>query len=117
MCALQSNGTWELVPLSLGKSLVGCRKLYTAKVCLDCKIDRFNARLIVKRYNQIYGLDYSDTFLLVDKMASVRLVLAIAAIRYLPLHQLDIKNAFLHGDLVEEVYTERPLGLVAQGEL
>ncbi|XP_057443884.1 uncharacterized protein LOC130736046 [Lotus japonicus] len=80
-------------------------------------VDRLKARLVAKRYTQINGLDYGDTFALVAKMSYVRLFLAIAAIRHWPLYQLDIKNAFLHGDLEEEIYMEQPPGLAAQGEL
>ena len=116
MCALQSSGTWELVLLTPGKSLVGCCWLYTVKVGPDDKIDRFKARLVAKGYTQIFGLNYSDTFSPVAKMASVRLLLVIAAIRHWPLYQLDIKNAFLHDDLEEEVYMEKLHEFVAQGE-
>ena len=83
---------------------------------LDDKIDRLKARLVAKGYTQIFGLDYGDNFSSVAKIASVRLFLSIATICHWPLYQLDIKNAFLHGDLVEEVYMEQPPGFVTQGE-
>jgi hypothetical protein len=116
MYAFQSSGTWELVPLPPGKSLVSCRWLYTVKVGPDGKIDQFKNHLVAKGYTLIFGLDYSDTFSPIAKMASLRLLLDIAAIRHWPFHQLDIKNAFLHGDLQEEVYMEQPLEFVGQGE-
>ncbi|RVW26617.1 Retrovirus-related Pol polyprotein from transposon TNT 1-94 [Vitis vinifera] len=68
-------------------------------------------------YPLVYGSDYGDTFSPVAKIASVRLLLSMAAMRSWPLYQLDIKNAFLHGDLAEEVYMEQPPGFVAQGSL
>jgi hypothetical protein len=116
MTALESNQTWTLVPPPSGKSIVGCRWVYTVKVGPDGRIDRLKARLVAKGYTQVFGLDYSDTFSPVAKMASVRLFLSMAAMRHWPLYQLDIKNAFLHGDLEEEVYLEQPPGFVAQGE-
>ncbi|RVW84329.1 Retrovirus-related Pol polyprotein from transposon RE1 [Vitis vinifera] len=86
MAALHSNGTWDLVSLPPGKSTVGCRWVYTVKVGPDGQVDRLKARLVAK------------------------------AMCHWPLYQLDIKNAFLHGELLEEVYMEQPPGFVAQGE-
>ncbi|RVX00633.1 Retrovirus-related Pol polyprotein from transposon TNT 1-94 [Vitis vinifera] len=116
MAALHSNGTWDLVVLPPGKSTVGCRWVYAVKVGPDGQVDRLKARLVAKGYTQVYGSDYGDTFSPVAKIASVRLLLSMAAMCSWPLYQLDIKNAFLHGDLAEEVYMEQPPGFVAQGE-
>jgi len=71
---------------------------------------------VAKGYTQIFGLDYGDTFSPVAKMASVRLFIAMVTLQRWPLYQLDIKNAFLNGDLEEEIYMEQPPGFVAQAE-
>nr|KYP50613.1 Retrovirus-related Pol polyprotein from transposon TNT 1-94 [Cajanus cajan]KYP50614.1 Retrovirus-related Pol polyprotein from transposon TNT 1-94 [Cajanus cajan]KYP50615.1 Retrovirus-related Pol polyprotein from transposon TNT 1-94 [Cajanus cajan]KYP50623.1 Retrovirus-related Pol polyprotein from transposon TNT 1-94 [Cajanus cajan] len=117
MQALEHSGTWELVPLPHGKRPVGCRWVYAIKVGPDGIVDRLKAKLVAEGYTQIYGLDFSDIFSLVAKIPTVRLFLVMAAIRHWPLHQLDIKNVFLHGDLDEEIYMEQPLGFVARGSL
>ena len=103
MDALHSNGTWDLVVLPSGKFIVGCRWVYAVKVGPD-QVDRLKACLVAKGYTQVYGSDYGDTFFPVAKIASIHLLLSMAAMRYWPLYQLDIKNDFLHGDLAEEVY-------------
>ncbi|WRX19899.1 Reverse transcriptase [Theobroma cacao] len=116
MVALDSNGTWDLVDLLVGKKAIGCKWVFAVKVKPDGSVARLKARLVAKRYAQTYGVDYFDTFSLVAKLTSVRLFMSMAATYDWPLHQLDIKNAFLHGDLQEEVYMEQPPEFVTQGE-
>ena len=116
IAALHSSGTWDLITLSAGKTPVGCRWMYTVKIGLNGQVDSLKARLVAKRYTQVYGSDYYDTFSPIAKIASVCLLLSMTAMQSWPLYQLDIKNAFLHGNLVEEVYMEQPPEFVAQGE-
>ena len=106
-----------MVQLPVGKKAIGCRWVFTAKVNPDGSIARLKARLVVKGYVQTYGVDYSDKFSPIAKMASVRPFISLATTYNWDLHQLDIKNVFLHGDLQEEVYMEQPPGFVAQGEI
>ena len=117
MDALNGNGTWNLVHLPTGKKVIGCRWVFAVKVNPNGSVARLKARLVAKGYVQTYGVDYSDTFSPVVKMTSVRLFISLVVTHNWDLHQLDIKNAFLHGDLQEEVYMEQPSGFVAQGEI
>ena len=82
----------------------------------DGSLDRYKARLVAKGFTETYGLDYFQTFASVAKMASVRLILSLAAIQKWSLNQLDITNAFLHGDLHDEVYMEIPPGIPIPAE-
>jgi len=108
--ALQSNGTWTLVPYCSSMNVVGSRWVYKIKRRADGSIDRYKARLVARGFTQQEGIDYLETFSPVVKPATVRLVLTIAMSRGWFIHQLDVHNAFLNGILLEEVYMEQPPG-------
>jgi histone deacetylase 1/2 len=108
--ALMQNKTWHLVPPSKNKNLIDCKWVYRIKKRSDGTVERYKARLVAKGFKQRYGIDYEDTFSPVVKVATIRLVLSISVSQGWSLRQLDVKNAFLHGVLEEEVYMKQPPG-------
>ena len=82
------------------------------KINLNGSIARLKSSLVVKEYAQTYGVDYSNTFSLIAKMTSVRFLIYLTATYNTDLHELDIKNVFLHGDLQEKVHMEQPSRIV-----
>ncbi|KAL0556045.1 hypothetical protein IC582_004550 [Cucumis melo] len=114
MKTLEKNRTWEICVLPKGHKTVGCKWVFSLKYKGDSTLDRHKARLVAKGFTQTYGIDYSKTFSLVAKLNTVRVLLSIVVNKDWPLYQLDVKNAFLNGDLVEEVYMSPPPGFEAQ---
>jgi hypothetical protein len=117
MATLDANAIWELVVLPEDKKAIGCKWVYEVKHNADGFVSRYKTRLIAKGYAQTYGIDYEETYSPVAKMTTVRAIIAMATIKGWSLHQMDVKNVFLHGDLQEEVYMEQPPGYVDQTHL
>jgi hypothetical protein len=113
--SLAKNHTWDIIPLdqTQGRVPIGCRWVFKRKLRPDGSIDKYKARLVAKGYNQRFGIDYEETYAPVAKFTSIRSVLAIGALLDLEIHQMDVKTAFLHGDLEEEIFMAIPEGVSA----
>ena len=114
--SILQNHTWELVDLPPGCKPLGSKWIFKRKMKADGSIDKYKARLVIKGYRQREGLDYFDTYSPVTRINSIRMILAIAALRNLEVHQMDVKTAFLNGDLEEEIYMEQPEGFIVPGQ-
>ena len=110
IAALEDNYTWDVTHLPQGKRAISCRWLYSNKYRADGTLERPKARLVACGNRQKEGLDYKDTFAPVAKMNTVWFILKVAAAKGWEVHQMDIHNAFLHGDLEEEIYMQLPPG-------
>ncbi|BBG96882.1 hypothetical protein Prudu_005830, partial [Prunus dulcis] len=108
--ALHMQGTWILVPSPGDKNIIGSKWVYKIKRNPDGSVGRYKARLVAQGFSQEPGFDFGETFSPVVRHTTVRLVLSIAAMNQWKLRQLDVKNAFLHGDLEEEVFMKQPPG-------
>jgi hypothetical protein len=110
--ALLRNDTWSLVSCPPGANVVTSKWIYRHKLNPDGTLSRYKARWVVRGFTQQAGMDYGETFSPVVKPATIRVVLALATSHSWPIHQLDVSNAFLHGNLQETVYCQQPSGLI-----
>lgn len=114
--SIEENDTWELVDLPAGAKTVGVKWVYKTKLNEKGEVDKFKARLVAKGFHQTHGIDFYEVFAPVARWDTIRLILALAAQKGWCVFQLDVKSAFLHGELKEDVYVEQPKGFEINGE-
>jgi hypothetical protein len=113
---IEKNRTWKLVDRPQDKEIIGVKWSYKVKYNVDGSVQRNKARLVAKGYSLQPGVDFHETFAPVARLDTVRALISLAAQKGWLLYQLDVKSAFLNGELKEEVYVEQPQGFVIQGE-
>jgi hypothetical protein len=121
-CAMQeeydsfmTNNTWTLVPLPVGRKPVSYKWAFKIKQNANGEVERYKARLVARGSTQTYGVDYNKNFALAAKFTSIRCILALAALEDMEIRQMDVKTAFINGELQEEIYMEQPQGFMHQG--
>jgi hypothetical protein len=116
LASIEENGTWSLCDLPAGKKPIGLKWVYKLKRDADGNVLKYKARLVAKGYVQRPGIDFDEVFAPVARLDSVHLLLAVAAQKKWEVHHMDVKTAFLNGELGEEVYVAQPPGFINSGE-
>ena len=115
LSSIRKNKTWTLVDLPDGCKAIGLKWVFKIKRNADGTIKKYKARLVAKGYVQRHGIDFEEVFAFVARIETVRVIIALAASNGWEIHHLDVKTAFLHGDLLEEVYVSQPEGFKVKG--
>ncbi|GJY43093.1 zinc finger, CCHC-type containing protein [Tanacetum coccineum] len=115
MDSIMGNNTWVLADLPPSCKPFGCKWIFKRKLMVDGTIEKFKARLVIHGFRQKSGIDYFDTYALVARISTIRLVIAMSSIHNLIIHQMDVKIAFLNGELDEKVYMNQPQGFSMLG--
>jgi len=104
------NNVWDVVPRPRNKSVVSSHWLYKVKQVVDGSVEKHKARFVARGFSQVEGIDYDQTFYLVARYSFIRSILAVSARMGWKIHQMDVKTAFLNGNIEEEVYIEHQEG-------
>jgi hypothetical protein len=116
MAALDKNESWDLVEFPTGRNPIGRKWEFKKKLNAEGKVEKYKARLLAKGYSQVEGIDFGDIFSLVVKLTSIIFMLSIVISFDFEVEYMDVKIAFLHGDLEEEIYMKKPEGFVVEGK-
>ena len=114
--SIEKNQTWELCSLPNEAKCIGVKWIYKTKLNELGEVIKCKARLVAKGYSQEHGIDYTEVYAPVARMDTIRTILSTAAQRGWIIYQLDVKSAFLHGVLIEDVYIQQPKGYVVEGQ-
>jgi len=102
--------------LPSGCKAIGCKWVLKRKLKVDGTVDKYKARLVAKGYRQRENVDFFDTYSPVTRVTSIRVLISLASVYNLVVHQMDVKTAFLNGELEEEIYMDQPEGFVIPGK-
>jgi len=114
--SIKKNNTWTLVDLPKGEKPIGCKWIFKKKYHLDGSIEKYKARLVDKGFTQKHNIDFFDTFAPVTRISSICVLLALASIHKLVIHQMNVKTTFLNGELEDKIYITKPEGCVVPGQ-
>nr|GFC43753.1 zinc finger, CCHC-type [Tanacetum cinerariifolium] len=115
MNSIMGNNTWVLFDLPSGCKPLCCKWIFKRKLSVDGTIEKFKARLVIQGFRQKLGIYYFDTYASVARISTIRLLIALASIYSLIIHQMDVKTTFLNGKLEEEVYMNQSKGFMVPG--
>ena len=110
--SIRQNHTWEIIDLTPDAKTMDCKWIFKRKFKPDGSIEKYKAHLVVKVFKQKKGVDYFDTFVLVTRISSIRVLISLASVHNLVIRQMDVKTAFFNGDLEEKIYMDQPEGWV-----
>lgn len=116
MDSIMTNNTWYLIDFPSGCNTIGCKWIFRKKLRTDGTIEKFKVRLVAKGFKQNEGIDFFNTYYSVTCITTIRVLIAIASIYKLDIHQMDVKITFLNGELNEENYMDQPKGFVVPGQ-